>query len=224
MPATPFLAPSYFTPSFFPRLFFGGGPVVPPAAGNIAVSSAGGVDTITYAAPAAGDNPVASTALFAGTRPSGESPTAVATRSGAGGGSFARPSADPGGTNYYYVRAVDVLGLASAPSNEVGAATARDTGPAASPVAGTFAEALLMTPTAPTSAAGAVVGTFWAYFPAAGDYAVAVVGGELTVRATGLTTADLIVAVPAAGLYTVTVARRRSGHVVAAVAPFMPGT
>lgn len=90
----------------------------PPYPPIISVSAAGGNDNVRYSA-AAGPAAVASYALYAGPTPGGEASTPVATNTGAAPGSFVQPSPAAGAARYYYVKALDVNGLASAPSNEV---------------------------------------------------------------------------------------------------------
>lgn len=92
--------------------------VAPPVVGTITTTTAGGTDTISYPAPTAGANAIASVSLYVGTSSGGQSGTAYATNSGAGAGSFTHPTASSG-SNYYYIRAVDTAGIYSSASNEV---------------------------------------------------------------------------------------------------------
>ncbi len=93
---------------------------VPPSIGPITVSSADGVDLITYPAPVAGSRPVLNVALLVGTTPGGQSAIPVAIATVSGSGSFVYPS----GTYRYKLVATDVGSppLSSALSNEVAGA------------------------------------------------------------------------------------------------------
>lgn len=99
------------------------GTTVAPATPYPTITSTGGVDTISYAAVAAGTNPVAGYALYAGVTSGSESATPVATNTGSGAGSFTyTPSS---ATGYYIVRALDNAATPnySGPSTEIYSAT-----------------------------------------------------------------------------------------------------
>ncbi len=91
--------------------------IAPPTLGTITVTSANGIDTITYPAPMGGVNPIGGVVIFAGTSPGGEGTTPVRTIPGTGGGTATYTA----GGLYYTAQAYDNASPASysAISNEV---------------------------------------------------------------------------------------------------------
>ena len=94
----------------------------PPSVGTVTVSSADGVDLITYPAPVVGSRPISTVALLVGTTPGGQSAVPAAINIGGGPGSFAFPA----GAYRYKLIATDTgtPALTSAPSAEVAGAIA----------------------------------------------------------------------------------------------------
>jgi hypothetical protein len=154
MSVTPYLAPTYFASTYFAPTYYSGALYLAPVPGVISVSSGGGIDTVTYAAPTAGSAAVASASLYVGPSPGGESATPVAIHYGASNGFFSYDSAAPGSTNYYVIRFTDTGGIISAPSNEVLHVTPAVSGVVSTPLAGGYPGAQLPAPPVPTSAVG----------------------------------------------------------------------